>query len=155
MWTWGRPQRREGPLRLQAGPPLPQLSPLSPGPGASPQRPTEPAASPRQPSASLLPTLSSQDIAFTRPKGVRASSLCLQVPRCPLGRPSRQGGLRTVLHFHTSYSWIHPGLGGAPQPTPHSLAGSQGSRRKEGEACLLLQDFYFSLANIFFCKAGK
>ena len=42
-----------------------------------------------------------------------------------------------------------PWVWGTPRPAPHSLAGSQGCCQKEREACLLLQGFRFSLANVF------
>lgn len=129
-WTWEQPQRREGPLRLWAGPPLPQPSLLNPGPGALPQRPTERACSSATTPQHLLPPTCPPR---TRPSPfprVGASSLCLQVPRCPLGRPPRQGGLGTVLHFQTFFFCSRPGLGG---PSPHSqLSGRVPREPPEG-----------------------
>ena len=149
MWTWGWPLRRERALRLQAGPPLPQSSLLRPGPGALPQRPTEPTAPPRHPSASLPSRLVLPGHSPQPSQGGGSLQPLPKVPWCPLGRPPRQEGLRTVLHFQTFSSWITLGLRG-PSATS-LLSGRIPGELPEGSRGLPAPTgLFFSLANIFF-----
>lgn len=139
-----------GALRLWTAPPLPQLCPLSLGPGVLPRRPTERVAPPQEPSVSppFQPVLPGHSPHPSREVG--ASSLCLQVPRCPLGRPPRQGGLRTALHFQSFPSWVHLGLGLSPPPTLRQ--GPRGATRRKESLPAPTRTLIFSLDNIFFVR---